>query len=65
MLPVARDFAELNKNDTLEILTGDKISVRYVDDRFVTKTKERQERFLNVSFTDARAEFADMEPRFS
>ena len=65
VLPVARDFAELNKNDTLEILTGDKISVRYVDDRFVTKTKERQERFLNVSFTDARAEFADMEPRFS
>jgi tetratricopeptide (TPR) repeat protein len=65
VLPVAQDFAELNKNDTLEILTGDKISVRYVDDRFVTKTKERQERFLNVSFTDARVEFADMEPRIN
>jgi outer membrane protein assembly factor BamD (BamD/ComL family) len=65
ILPVAEDFAELNKNDTLEILTGDKISVRYTDDRFVTKTRERHERFLEVSFTDARAEFADMEPRFS
>ncbi|MEI6176108.1 MAG: hypothetical protein WCS43_04380, partial [Verrucomicrobiota bacterium] len=64
ILPVANDFAELNKNDTLEILTGDKISVRYVDDRFVTKSRERQERFLEVSFTDARIEFADMEPRF-
>ena len=64
ILPVANDFADLNKNDTLEILTGDKISVRYVDDRFITKARERSERFLDVSFTDARAEFADMEPRF-
>ena len=64
ILPVAEDFASLNKNDTLEILTGDKIAVRYVDDRFVTKSKERQERSLDVSFTDARVEFADMEPRF-
>lgn len=65
ILPVAEDFAVLNKNETLEILSGDKISVRYVDDRFVTKAKEKQERFLDVSFTDARAEFADIEPRFS
>lgn len=64
ILPVANDFADLNKNDTLEILTGDKISVRYVDDRFITKARERSERFLDVSFTDARAEFADMVPRF-
>ena len=64
ILPVAEDFASLNKNDTLEILTGDKIAVRYIDDRFVTKTKERLERSLEVSFTDARAEFADMEPRY-
>ncbi len=64
ILPVAKDFAELNKNDTLEILTGDKISVRYVDDRFISKTRERQERLLDVYFTDARVEFADMEPRF-
>jgi len=65
VLPVPQDFAETYKNNSLEILSGDKISVRYVDDRFVTKAKERQERFLNVSFTDAAVEFADMEPRFS
>lgn len=65
ILPLEEDFAELNKNQTLEILTGDRIFVRYRDDRFVTPSNERQERFLNVSFTDARIEFADMEPRFS
>ena len=65
ILPVAEDFASLNKNEILEMLTGDKISVRYTDDRFVTKSRARHERFLDVSFTDARAEFADMEPRFN
>ncbi|MGB0328314.1 MAG: tetratricopeptide repeat protein [Akkermansiaceae bacterium] len=64
ILPVAEDFASLRKNETLEILTGDRVSVRYVDDRFVTKSKEKLERSLEVSFTDAKVEFADMEPRF-
>lgn len=64
LLPVKEDFAALNKNETLEILGGDKIAVRYTDDRFVTKSKANQERFLNVSFADARMDFADMEPRF-
>jgi outer membrane protein assembly factor BamD (BamD/ComL family) len=65
VLPVAEDFAALNKNETLEMLPGDTVAVRYVDDRFVTKAKEIQERSLNVAFTDARVEFADMEPRLS
>jgi TolA-binding protein len=65
LLPVAEDFATLNKNETLEILTGDRISVRYLDNRFVTKSKEQLERSLNVAFTDARVEFADIQPRFS
>ncbi len=64
VLPVAEDFASLNKNETLEILTGDKIAVRYVDDRFVTKSKQRHERSLDVSFTDGRVAFADMKPRW-
>lgn len=63
VLPVADDFAALNKNETLEMLPGDTVAVRYIDDRFVTKAKETLERSLNVSFTDARVEFADMEPR--
>lgn len=65
VLPVARDFAELSKNDVLEILTGDRVAVRYIDDRYVTKNKAKLERFLEVAFSDARVEFADIEPRFS
>ncbi|MFK7790154.1 MAG: tol-pal system YbgF family protein, partial [Phycisphaeraceae bacterium] len=65
VLPVQEDFAELRKNDVLEIITGDKVAVRYLDDRFVTKGKERHERFLNVAFTDAKVGFADIQPRFS
>jgi tetratricopeptide (TPR) repeat protein len=65
ILPLEDDFAKLNKNSTLEMLTGDRITVRYRDDRFVTRNKENQERFLSVAFTDARIEFADMEPRWS
>ncbi|MBT8038224.1 MAG: tetratricopeptide repeat protein [Verrucomicrobiae bacterium] len=65
VLPVAEDYAKLNKNNTLEILTGDKISVRYVDDRFVTKSFEKRERFLQVAFSTAKVEFADIKPRYS
>lgn len=65
VLPVAEDYSKLNKNDTLEILTGDKISVRYVDDRYVTKSQQKQERLLNVAFSTAKIEFADIKPRFS
>jgi len=63
VLPVAEDYATLNKNDTLEILTGDKVAVRYVDDRFVDKAKEKHERFLNVSFSDAALGFVFFEMR--
>lgn len=63
LLPVEEDFAELRKNDVLEIITGDQVAVRYIDDRFVTSGKQRHERLLNVAFTDAKVEFADIEPR--
>jgi tetratricopeptide (TPR) repeat protein len=63
ILPVAEDFATLNKNNILEILTGDKVAVRYVDDRFVTKAKEKHERFLDVAFTSAKIDFQFFEMR--
>jgi len=63
VLPVPADFAELNKNSTLEILTGDKVTVRYVDDRFVTLNKETHERFLDVMFSNARINFEFFEMR--
>ncbi len=65
LLPVPEDYAQLRKNDTLEIITGDELTVRYVDDRFVSKDAQNHERFLVVSFTDGQAEFADIQPRFS
>ena len=65
ILPVAKDFATLNKNDTLEIIVGDRITVRYLDDRPITAKKDKHERFLDVAFTDAKVEFADIEPRFN
>ena len=61
VLPVAQDFASLNKNDTLEVLPGDKVTVRYVDDRFVTKGKETHERFLNAAFCNAELSFQHQE----
>jgi len=63
VLPVERDYAELNKNDTLEILTGDRVWIRYVDDRCVTKSKQKHERQLQVAFSDGKVRFADIEPR--
>lgn len=63
VLPVEEDFAVLNKNNILEILTGDKVAVRYVDDRFVTKAKEKHERFLEVAFTTAEIQFEFFEMR--
>lgn len=63
VLPVAEDFATLNKNDTLEILTGDRVSVRYVDDRFATRNKDTHERFLNVAFSDGAIAFKFFEMR--
>jgi len=65
LLPVPQDFADLRKNDALEILSGDKVTVRYVDDHYVTKGQHKHERFLNVAFSDGHVEFADIEPRFS
>ena len=63
ILPVANDFSTLNKNDTLEILVNDRVTVRYKDDRFITKGKEMHERFLDVAFTDARVDFEFLEMR--
>lgn len=63
ILPVKQDYAELNKNEILEILTGDKVAVRYVDDRFVAKNKQNHERFLDVAFSNAELTFEFLEMR--
>jgi tetratricopeptide (TPR) repeat protein len=57
VLPVPEDYAQLRKNDTLEIVPDDRVVVRYIDDRFVSKSKEKHERFLAVSFSTASISF--------
>jgi outer membrane protein assembly factor BamD (BamD/ComL family) len=57
VLPVTEDYQEVSKNDVLEILSGDQIWVRYIDDRYVNKSKERQERVLSAGFSDAELVF--------
>lgn len=64
-LPAPLDYAELRKNDQLEIITGDRVTIQYVDDRFITEGQQNHERFLNVSYSDGEVEFADIEPRYS
>ena len=63
LLPVPEDYAEQRKNQLLEIMTGDRVTVRYIDDRFVTKGRQKHERFLNVAYTNGKVEFADIDDR--
>lgn len=63
VLPVPTDYAQLNKNSTLEILVGDTVTVRYLDDRFVTKSREKHERFLNASYSTGSVAFQFFEMR--
>ncbi len=65
ILPTATDYATLRQNEVLEILPDDSVSIRYADDRPVTRGRDQHERFLRVAYTDATVEFADIEPRFS
>lgn len=54
ILPTAEDFLALRKNQTLEIVPGDRITVKYEDPRFVTPGHEIHETFLNATFTNAK-----------
>lgn len=57
VLPVEHDYATLNKNDRLELINGDRVAVRYVDDRCSGRENQKHERFLGVGFRDASIGF--------
>jgi len=61
ILPVETDYQELAKNQTLEALIGDKVTVLYKDDRFVGQkeptSRKPYEKFINVSFANGTASF--------
>ncbi|MBT3199974.1 MAG: hypothetical protein HN350_08650, partial [Phycisphaerales bacterium] len=52
-LPVATDYQALRKNQCLEVLPGDRVTVRYEDDTVVTKRRSRQEGRLEVAYNTA------------
>ena len=57
ILPVASDFSDSQQNDTLEVAPGDKIVVRYEDERTSSGEKKVLQRDLDSSFNDAKVRF--------
>ena len=52
-LPVKEDFMELSQNSVLEVLPGDLITARYVDEVTATPKRNRHEQQLKVAFNTA------------
>ena len=52
-LPVKEDFMELSLNNVLEVLPGDLITARYVDEVTATPKRNRHEQQLKVAFNTA------------
>ncbi len=65
VLPTKYDFMDLRKNDVLEVLPGDKVTVSYKDPVSVTPGLPTQSVILNVTYTDAQisACFVEYVPR--
>jgi len=53
-LPTKEDFSSLRKNQTLEIVPGDRVSIAYDDPVTVSKGKEHTEAFLTATFYNAK-----------
>lgn len=52
-LPVAEDYNKLRANGQLEVVPGDRITVRYEDDVVVSERKTVQQRSLSVAYNTA------------
>ena len=61
VLPTEKSFLDLAKNDVLEIIPGDKLTVLYEDPSVITKEQATQERFLTATFTNAAVSAAFVE----
>jgi TolA-binding protein len=61
VLPTQKSFQDLAKNDVLEIIPGDRITVAYDDAAVITPVKQTQEQFLTATFTNARVSAAFVE----
>jgi TolA-binding protein len=61
VLPTEQSFFDLAKNDVLEIIPGDKVTILYEDPTVITPAKTSQERFLTATFTNAAVSAAFVE----
>ncbi|MEI6635024.1 MAG: tetratricopeptide repeat protein [Planctomycetota bacterium] len=61
VLPTDRGFRDLAKNDVLEIIPGDKITVLYEDPTVISPERQSQEKFLTATFTNAEVSAAFVE----
>lgn len=52
LLPVAQDYLTLRENQQLEVLPGDRITVRYQDPISATPKRDRLERQLSVAYNN-------------
>ena len=57
VLPVASDFSDSQNNQTLEVAPGDKITVKYEDERTTSGEKKVLQRDMESSFNDAKVRF--------
>jgi len=53
VLPTKEDFLSLRKNQVLEIVPGDRITVTYEDPKAITPGAEQHEAFLTATFSNA------------
>ena len=53
ILPTKLDFMDLRKNNTLEIVPGDRITATYEDPKPLTPGTEQHEAFLTATYTNA------------
>jgi TolA-binding protein len=62
VLPSKHDFRDLRQNKTLEIVAGDKVNIRYTDDRPLKgEGKKVYEAFMEVVYNDAELEASFIE----
>ncbi|MBI3987283.1 MAG: outer membrane protein assembly factor BamD, partial [Lentisphaerae bacterium] len=53
IIPTTNDLVAVGKNDILDIIPGDKVSIAYADPKVITNDKKVQSRTMTVNFHDA------------
>lgn len=54
ILPVAQDFMDLRRNQTVEVVPGDKVTITYEDVKVISKNKKVQQVGLSTTYSDAQ-----------